>query len=108
MKTADESFVKSLADSRTSSKADFESKKTATLTQTTTTGSETEKKVLTDSKTLKDGTNNVIHDFFKTMDDSIFAEEIKQFDSLKGSILSLNTEIESYEKKFNEDSQKWI
>lgn len=108
MNTADENFVKSLGDNRIKSKSDFDAKKGEVVSQTTSKGSESEQKVLGDSKTLKDSTDKVITDFFTQTDESIYSEIIKSFDSLKTAIAALNTEITSYEKKFNDDSQNWI
>ena len=108
MKTADESFVSKLAENRSSSKSAVDTKKDALVTQTNTKGSETEQKVLSDSKSLKDSTNGVIKDFFVQTDSSVFNELVKSFDSLKESITALNTELETYENKFSTDSAKWI
>ena len=108
MKTADENFIKGLGENRSKSKADVDAKKSSLVTQTTAKESESEKKVLMDSKTLKESTNTVITSFFKQVDDSIYSEIVKSFETLKTAITSLNSEIASYEKKFNDDSSNWL
>ena len=108
MKSADESFAKTLADNRSTSKTEVDGKRESLVTQTTTKGSETEKSVLESSKTLKDSTNKVVSDFFAQTDSSILAELVKSFNSLKESITSLNAELESYEQKFSADSTNLI
>ncbi len=108
MKNTDELFTAKLAEDRTKSKSNFTGKKDALVTLTIQKGSETEQKVLADSKSLKDSTNALVIDFFDQIDKSIFNELIKSFDSLKASITALNGDLESLEKKFNVDSTNWI
>jgi hypothetical protein len=108
MQNLSDSFTQSLEETKTKTKTEFETNKELSITKVTNSGAESEKKILADSKSLKDSTDKITKDFFTKIDQTIFSEIIKEFSSLKDSITTLNNEIESYEKKFNKETINWI